>query len=246
MKALIQRLLRLFGLRLTRIRSPHEADFGAPVLFSTLKRFGFSPRCIVDVGANHGNWTRAALAYFPTAEYVLIEPQGHLKGYIKDLINSRFAIRWVNAGVADEPGRMTFYICHRDDSSTFIRHEPQHHDTVASEVEIEVKTLDQILSEYNIPVPDMVKIDAEGFDLKVLRGATRLLGKTDVFLLEAAVACPFDNSVAKVITAMENFGYRLLDITEINRSPKYGVLWLTELVFLRKSNPLLDSVTSYE
>jgi hypothetical protein len=28
----------------------------------------------------------------------------------------------------------------------------------------------------------MVKIDAEGFDLRVLRGASGLLGKTEIFL----------------------------------------------------------------
>lgn len=92
----------------------------------------------------------------------------------------------------------------------------------------------------------MVKIDAEGFDLKVIRGASNLIGKTDVFLLEAGVLCPFENSVAKVVSTMENFGYRLVDITELNRSPKYGVLWLTELAFLRATSPLLASVISYE
>ena len=33
-------------------------------------------------------------------------------------------------------------------------------------------------------LPEMVKIDAEGFDLKVLAGASDLLGKTDIFLVE--------------------------------------------------------------
>lgn len=246
MKTLIQSFLRPFGLRLTRLENLPRPDYGAPVLFSTLKRFGFSPRCIMDVGANHGNWTRAALEYFPKAEYVLIEPQDYLKVHIKDLINSGFIIRWINAGVADKSGMMTFYVSPRDDSSTFLPPGQQPQTRVASEIEMEVKTLDQILSDYDIPAPDIVKIDAEGFDLKVLYGATRLMGRTDVFLLEAGVACPFENSVTNVITVMENSGYRLLDITELNRSPKYGVLWLTELAFLRRSNPLLDSVTSYE
>lgn len=244
MKSLIQQILRPFGLRLARIKSPAEAKFGAPVLFSTLKRFGFAPHCIVDVGANHGNWTRSALDYFPNVQCILIEPQGHLKTYISDLMDSGSNIRWINAGISDKSGRMTFYISHRDDSSTFL-HRDQLSGTIGSR-EVEVKTLDEILSECMIPVPDMVKIDAEGFDLRVLRGATRLLGKTDVFLVKAAVLCPFDNTVANVIAAMEASGYRLFDITELNRSPKFGVLWLVELAFLRKSSSLLDSVTSYE
>jgi hypothetical protein len=79
-----------------------------------------------------------------------------------------------------------------------------------------------------------------------MRGASGMIGRTDVFLREAGVGWPFENSVAHVMHTMEGFGYRLVDITELNRSPKHGVLWLTELAFLRKSSALFNSVTSYE
>ncbi len=48
-------------------------------LFTNLKAAGFSPKHIVDVGANHGTWTREALKHFPDAYYTLIEPQNWLK-----------------------------------------------------------------------------------------------------------------------------------------------------------------------
>lgn len=246
MKTLIQSLLRPFGLRLSRLREERGPDYGASVLFSTLQRFGFSPRLVLDIGANHGNWTRTALKYFPEALYVLIEPQDQLKVCVQDLIEAGCKIRWVNAGVADQPGILPFFISDRDDSSSFLSRDAQSQARVASETMVPVETLDTLLSKYHLPVPDMVKIDAEGFDLKVMQGASSLIGKTDVFLLEAGVLCPFENSVTRVVSAMADFGYRLVDITELNRSPKHGVLWLTELAFLRSSSPLLASVTSYE
>jgi FkbM family methyltransferase len=245
-KTLIQSLLRPFGLRLSRLDNVRGPDYGASVLFSILKRFNFSPHHVLDIGANHGNWTRAAIQYFPEAEYVLIEPQDHLKAYVQDLIDSGHKIRWINAGVADKPGKLRFYVSDRDDSSTFLPREEQPQARTVSETMAEVKTLDDIVSAYNLPAPDLVKIDAEGFDLKVMQGASTLIGKTDVFLLEAGVICPFENSVARVVSTMENLDYRLVDITELNRSPKHGVLWLTELAFLRKSSPMLAAVTSYD
>ena len=45
---------------------------------------------------------------------------------------------------------------------------------------------------------------------------------------------------------MANAGYRLIDITDLARSPKHGVLWLCELAFLRKASSLLNEVKSYE
>jgi FkbM family methyltransferase len=243
MKALVQSLLRPLGLRLARVESEAKPEFGSTVLFTTLQKFGFSPRHILDVGANHGNWTRGSLAYFPKAQYTLLEPQDHLKVHIRDLIYAGYEIRWINAGASDQSGTLPFHVAQRDDSSTFAE---LHGDGISTTTLVNVKTLDDVISTYQLPVPEMVKIDAEGFDLKVLNGAKSLLGKTDIFCLEASVICPYENSAAKVVQLMDEHGYRLMDITELNRSPKHGVLWLTEFAFLRIGSPLLEQVTSYE
>jgi FkbM family methyltransferase len=242
MKSLVQSLLRPFGLRLARVDSVPARDFGVDVLFAVLKRFGFSPTHVIDVGANHGNWTRASMQFFPDASYTLLEPQDHLKVHVEGLIAAGRKIQWVNAGASDQSGTLTFYISHRDDSSTFVDVgcDP------SQQRSVEVLSLDDLLVRYKLPVPELVKIDAEGFDLKVLQGAKTLLGKTEVILLEASVLCPYENSVAAAIQFMAGHGYRLIDITEINRSPKDNVLWLTELAFLRNSSTLLDAASSYE
>jgi len=44
---------------------------GLEHFFPLLRRLGFAPRHVVDVGANRGNWTRAAFKYFPNAVYSL-------------------------------------------------------------------------------------------------------------------------------------------------------------------------------
>ncbi len=243
LKALIQSMLRPFGLRLSRLETAPKWEYGATALFTTLKRFGFAPRHILDIGANHGNWTRDALLFFPQAQFTLVEPQDHLKVHIRDLVSAGHKLLWVNLGIADQSGTLPFHFSQRDDSSTFA---PPHGDVPMETRLVEVKTLDDLLTSYGLPVPEMIKIDAEGFDLKVMDGARSVLGKTDVFLLEASVTCPYENTVLKTVNRMNELGYRLIDITEINRSPKYGVLWLMELAFLRNTSPLLDAATSYE
>ena len=242
MKTLIQSLLRPFGLRLARLETGATREFGVDVLFSVLRRSDFAPTHILDVGANHGNWTRSALQLFPDAQYILLEPQDRLKMHIQDLLASGRKITWINAGASDKTETLPFHLSHRDDSSTFLEGDAPS----APAIPIKVWALDDLLVEYKLPVPGMVKIDAEGFDLKVLQGAGSLLGKTDVFLVEASVLCPFENSVEAIIQFMAGGGYRLVDITELNRSPKDNVLWLTELAFLRNESQLLSGATSYE
>jgi hypothetical protein len=50
----------------------------------------------------------------------------------------------------------------------------------------------------------------------------------------------FDNSFLKMINFMDVKGYRLFEITDINRPFQPQVLWLAELVFIKK-NGIVDS-----
>ena len=54
-------------------------------------------------------------------------------------------------------------------------------------------------------------------------------------MVEAAVVAKvIENSFLRVIEFLDQRGYRLFDITDLNRPFEPRVLWLTELVFIRK------------
>ena len=250
-KKIVQSTLNKFGLQLVRhdnvaqVKVPPSAgNVGLDSFFSALKRGSFEPRHIIDVGANRGSWTRKALLYFPDAQYTLVEPQDHLKAHVQDLIDGGGKITWINAGVADKCGVLPFTISYRDDSSTFA---PTQADLDVPTTPVPVMTLNEIVSVSGAALPEVVKIDAEGFDLKVLAGASNLLGKTDIFFVEVTICCPgHENTIARVVRTMDKAGYHVVDITDINRSPKYGVLWLCELAFLRNASPVFDGARTYE
>ena len=186
MKRIIHLLLAKLGYRIVKIQDGPRASDGLDPFFALLKRLGFEPKYILDIGANRGMWTREALKFFPNARYTLVEPQDYLKAHIHDLVEGGSKIQWINAGASDRSGTMTFTISHRDDSSTFALTEEQARDAGLQQRAIDVMTLNEIAAAGG-DLPDMVKIDAEGLDLKVLAGASDLLGRTDVFLVEAVV-----------------------------------------------------------
>ncbi|ACB77157.1 FkbM family methyltransferase [Opitutus terrae] len=224
-----------------------SADASWESFFSLLQRQGFRPRQIVDVGANHGLWTRGALQHFPTAEFLLIEPQGQLEAEVQDLVRQGFKLRWISAGVSDAPGRLPLTIAPQDCSSNFGMTPEAAAAHGYQQTTVEIRTLDEILATERLPVPDMLKIDAEGFDLKVLAGASDCIGKTDIILIEAGVcAMGIENTMAAVMARMTELGYKLIDVTDLNRSPRHGVLWLCELAFMRCGCPLLEKISSYQ
>jgi len=200
------------------------------MFFLTLKKRGFAPKHIVDVGANRGNWTRAALKCFPEAYYTLVEPQDNLRIHVRDLLARNGRIRWIGAGAGDKVGTQPFTIC--GDGSSFI-----FEFAGARQIAAPVTTLNEIVRKCDTPFPDLVKIDAEGSDLRVLAGASELVGKTDIFLLEAAIGPQlqhWENTLGNVIQTMAHVGYSIFDIHDLNHG------CIGEVSFLRNASHLLD------
>lgn len=248
MKKLIKRIINKTGYTLKKVNAnslpPLNTNNKEYLLFNfydTLKKMGFTPRHIVDVGANHGTWTREALRYFPEAHYTLLEPQNWLKKFFQDILDANSKVQFYPVGAGEKEGSFQFTIVDRDDSCSFRYSQEEAKAAGFEQMEIPVVTLNDLLSNSELPVPDIIKIDAEGLDIAVLKGASNFFGKTEIFMVEAGVVNKsFDNSFLKLINFMDEKDYRLFDITDLNRPFQPQVLWLVELVFVKK-NGFIDS-----
>ena len=112
------------------------------------------------------------------------------------------------------------------------------------QIAIPVRTINEITMSAGGDLPDIVKIDAEGLDLECLPALPTY--SADGHLPRGGRFAAAIKFREEVIEFMANAGYRLMDITELNRSPKHGVLWLCELAFLRNGSTLLEAASSYE
>lgn len=248
-KKIVRKLILKRGFEIKKVstQSPlsnaNSKDFLLHNFYSILTQFQFYPKHIVDVGANHGTWTRETLRYFPDAHYTLIEPQEWLKPSFQDLLDSNSKITYYPVGAGSENGSFKFTIVDRDDSCSFRYTEEEAKENGFKQVDIPIITLNDLVKTNNLSIPDIVKIDAEGLDIEVLKGASDLFGKTEIFMVEAGVVIKeFENSFLKMITFMEERGYRLFEITDLNRPFQLKVLWLVELVFVKKGG-IIDSHT---
>jgi FkbM family methyltransferase len=206
--------------------------------FLVLKKAGFNPTHILDIGANHGLWSREVLTYFPNANYTLIEPQERLKSSFADLLE-RPQFAYLPIGIGQQKGHFNLTITERDDSCNFRLTEDEARQRGLNQIQVEVDTIDHVVEMSKFGIPQLIKIDAEGIDLQVLKGATSVLGRTEVVLIEAAVLNPmFENTILSVMNAMDQYGYKLFDITDLNRPFDNKALWLVELMFVLKDGAL--------
>jgi FkbM family methyltransferase len=236
---IINRVLALGGVRIQRIS--RSADPTEKV-FDFLVRHQCEPKLVIDVGANHGNWSRRAHRYFPNASIIMIEPQEHLRADSADLlVNPK--INWITAGASNVDGIARLTLAPVDHSSTFVLTDQQAMAKGLKQIDVPVVTLNQIVAKRGEKIPDIVKIDAEGLDLRVLEGASDLIGKTELFFMEAAICAQgIENTLPAVITKMNDLGYQPFDVTELNYSPKQGVLWLVEIVFIKTGGRVASAI----
>lgn len=201
-----------------------------------LRDAGLAPRCIFDVGAHKGDWTASALSVFPEARFVLLEPQPALRTEARQSVLAHPQVEWLSVAASNRCGLGRFTLARRADSASLSM--PADHPIAVGEIEVSLQTLDHVARQRGL-IPDVVKIDAEGHDLRVLDGATSLLGHTEVFFIECAVCCPdFENSLGAVLSRMEREGYVLVGLTSMISSPLTGELWLVEGAFVRCDGPL--------
>ncbi len=156
----------------------------APVLDAALT----AGAIFADVGANLGLYTLwAARIVGATGCVHAFEPVPDVRTCLARnvALNDLANVRIVAAGVGAQPGRTVLYRLPSASGVTSRYREDKQH-----AVEVDVTTLDAEFGDGAAP-PVLVKVDVEGMEVEVLRGALRLLGgrTPPLLVLEANAPC---------------------------------------------------------
>jgi FkbM family methyltransferase len=136
------------------------------------------PVCF-DVGANEGNFSALLLAALPGAHIHAFEPHPRNFARLKQRVAQSTRVVCHQTAVGDSSGTTTLYDrSDLDGSSHASLHEgviTAIHGKNAVAVEVPLDTLDQFVAKNTIQAVDFLKIDTEGHEMAVLRGARELI-----------------------------------------------------------------------
>jgi FkbM family methyltransferase len=201
---------------------------------------GFRPKVIVDIGANEGDWTRVALSVFPAAHLEMFEPAPIFSDKLERLAEDCDAT-YRGVGVSDSDGILNLdFVTTLDgqgtSGSSFLE-APHASQYTSGKIEVKVRSLDSLVNSREILIPDLVKIDVEGFEMSVLRGAESLFGHTEFFLIELSLY-PFWGQpiLHEVITWMAARDYVPYDLAGFNRRPADGALGQLDVCFVKSDS----------
>jgi FkbM family methyltransferase len=244
MKQFIQKILGKTGFQIRRtstLQGHNPGSITRPIgrldlFLEDIRARGFMPRGIIDIGANRGEWTRLALSIFPNTPVIMIEPQAEMEVFLSQLTKVMPDCHFIKAGAGREPGELVQTIWEDHAGSSFLPPANDELELAGKQRKTKMIKLDQLLAEdYSRFIPDLVKLDIQGFELEALSGAETLFGRTELFILEASLfrflqGCPL---VREVIVFMANRDYELYDIPGFCRRPHDGALGQVDLAFVK-------------
>lgn len=194
---------------------------------------GYTPAVIMDVGASAGGWSIQAKEQFPNAQFFLVEANSHFEGPLKEL-----KMRYEIALVADKESPQTVFRVPEGANSDYMRGSSlliENTEQSYKEVKLPSTTLDAIARKNNV-YPDLLKIDVQGAEFQVLKGATEVLSSATMVTLEIQIhniyqgAAPFQ----KIAPLMWKAGFELYDIYGFNFLGPYIVQF--DALFVRTTS----------
>jgi FkbM family methyltransferase len=175
---------------------------------------------VIDVGANVGQWSRPFLdlaesrGRLDDVDLHAFEPcPATFRQLAKALGNSLVSLQEV--ALSDHPGKATLYIAPENSGVNSLHDIPGRH---TAEEDVAVTTLDGYAQQARLSWIDLLKIDAEGNDLAVLKGACGLLGDGRIAVIQFEYnECWIysRNFLRDAFCLLEPLGYRLGKLTPL-------------------------------
>lgn len=195
----------------------------------------FYPEVIVDVGVAHG--TPELYTTYPKSQIILVEPLQEFEPHMLAIQSAyeNVIIERVAAGSAS--GTMTICV-HPDLVGSSVYKEAEESDVNGIERIIDVKTLDEIyVGHIEGKKEVLLKIDVQGAELDVLRGAKRVLEDVEVIVLEVSLHRFFIGGAdfSDVVAHMKGIGYVPYDIFGFMNRPYDGSLAQVDMAFVKEN-----------
>lgn len=235
-KSLFQKLLRGIGIdiRLVSTIQKKEALHHLWLQQSDIQ-------CIFDVGANQGQFATQIRQYFPHTDIYSFEPIDTCFYSLQQRFQSDPHFKVFQYAVGDENTETTFHLNESSPSSSLLKMQPAHYQNYPGtqktvDQKVAVRTLDSLFPDWPADKKILLKIDVQGYEYQVLKGAAQLLRHVEVILAEVMFEELYESQSTfdQLNDLLREHGFRYHGQYDQQFSPINGKPIFADLIFVRK------------
>lgn len=135
---------------------------------------------VIDVGANAGAFIHLLDSMNSNVSILAFEPLPKMAERISSWIqNNELNVELLNCACSDSDSKSRLFYATPDDTTATLESNPSAN---REELIVDIKTLDSVVEAKKVY---LIKIDTEGHELAVLKGARQTLDKTSFLIIEA-------------------------------------------------------------
>jgi len=237
--SIVQSGFHLVGLHLSRWRPERSEEWRVALLANRLRI-----ETVVDVGANVGQFGEGVVKAGFSGRIVSFEPLGVEHALLSE--RSRRHSNWTVAprcAIGEQDGEAVIHRAGNSVSSSLLRMRREHAEAApdsktVGEERVLIRRLDhcpEVMKQTTGTV--LLKVDAQGFELHVLRGASELMPRISAILLEASLVPLYDGGplLPDLLVAAKDLGFELHDLVPGFQSPS-GQMLQVNAFFVRKGS----------
>ena len=202
-----------------------------------LRRNGFDPAFILDVGAYYGEWSRMARRIYPKTPIYMLEANPNAETQLACASREIGAAEYRIALLGATPAESVVFHVGGTGSSVFLENTSAPY----SAAKLPMTTLDDLLKVCQPhPAPYFLKVDVQGSELEVLRGAQQALQDTEAALLEVSLL-EYNQGAplfAEVVAFMHARNFVVYDVSGFFRRESDAALYRIVLLFVQESSAL--------
>lgn len=201
--------------------SDHDPTYAAK-LASLLRKPSGSPKTFIDAGACRGDFTAFLVGAFPGASVYALEPDPALCQVVSQRFRGMANVHAWQLALQENRGSAKLHV-HADPGTSSLLPRPahgpryyHHSDRVLATIEVPALSLDQFIAERGATSIALLKLDTQGAELSILRGARKALERrtVDAIYTEFFVVPHYEGAplLGDLIAFLATFGYSLFDL----------------------------------
>ncbi|MCU0321693.1 MAG: FkbM family methyltransferase [Chitinophagaceae bacterium] len=186
-------------------------------IIHSMKKYVPELNTILDVGANQGQFAITSTFFYPAATIHSFEPVPDTYKLLEANTKNNASIKCNNYALGSNTGEIDFFSNDHSHASSALpvsEHQKNAIPLTARQhkIKVAVKTLDDIGNSLAIQSPILLKLDVQGFEKEVLKGAINFIQKVDYVLFEASFVSMYDGEALfdEMHTILKNMGFELI------------------------------------